>query len=58
MNRLVKRIAIAIRKHNRYNRTVRELSWLSDRELSDLGITRCDIPRIANQAVNNRDVRI
>jgi uncharacterized protein YjiS (DUF1127 family) len=49
MNKLVKRIAVAIRKHNRYNRTVRELSYLSDRELADLGINRCDIPSIANR---------
>ena len=51
MNRLVKRIAIAIRKHNRYTRTIRELSVLSDRELGDLGISRCDIPNVANRSV-------
>jgi uncharacterized protein YjiS (DUF1127 family) len=49
MNKLLKRIAVAIRKHNRYNRTVRELSYLSDRDLADLGINRCDIPSIANR---------
>jgi uncharacterized protein YjiS (DUF1127 family) len=49
MNKLLKRIAAAIRKHNRYNRTVRELSYLSDRDLADLGINRCDIPNIANR---------
>lgn len=30
-----------------YGITVRELSSLSDRELTDLGITRSDIPHIA-----------
>jgi uncharacterized protein YjiS (DUF1127 family) len=30
-----------------YGDTVRELSALNDRELSDLGITRSDIPRVA-----------
>ena len=31
----------------RYGRDVQELSRLSDRELTDIGITRCDIRRIA-----------
>jgi uncharacterized protein YjiS (DUF1127 family) len=34
----------------RYNRTVNELSQLSSRELSDLGIGRGDITRIAREA--------
>jgi uncharacterized protein YjiS (DUF1127 family) len=34
----------------RYNRTVNELSQLSTRELSDLGIARGDIARIAREA--------
>jgi uncharacterized protein YjiS (DUF1127 family) len=35
----------------RTNRTVAELSALSDRELSDLGFVRSDIRRIAREAV-------
>lgn len=35
----------------RYNRTVNELSALSNRELSDLGIARGDIQRVAREAV-------
>jgi uncharacterized protein YjiS (DUF1127 family) len=35
----------------RYNRTVSELSSLSNRELADLGIVRSDIQSIARQAV-------
>jgi len=31
----------------RYGRVVQELSRLSDRELADIGITRCDIDPIA-----------
>lgn len=34
-----------------YQQTRHELQWLSDRELSDLGIARCDIDRIAREAV-------
>jgi len=35
----------------RYNRTVSELSALSNRDLADLGISRSDIQRIARSAV-------
>jgi uncharacterized protein YjiS (DUF1127 family) len=37
----------------RYNRTVSELAALSNRELSDLGIARGDINRIAREAVRS-----
>jgi len=30
-----------------YRRTVRDLSALSDRDLADIGIMRCDIPVVA-----------
>jgi len=33
-----------------YSRTVTELQGLSNRELADLGIARCDIQRIAREA--------
>jgi uncharacterized protein YjiS (DUF1127 family) len=36
-----------IRAYLRYRETVRELSQLGDRELSDLGIVRYDIPNVA-----------
>lgn len=36
----------------RVKKTVSELSRLTDRELSDLGISRCDIDRIANEAAD------
>jgi uncharacterized protein YjiS (DUF1127 family) len=35
----------------RYSRTVSELEALSNRELSDLGMARADIRRIAREAV-------
>jgi uncharacterized protein YjiS (DUF1127 family) len=31
----------------RYNTSLRQLSQLGDRELSDIGISRSDIPRVA-----------
>jgi uncharacterized protein YjiS (DUF1127 family) len=36
-----------IQHWKRYGRVVQELSHLSDRELADIGIARCDIDRIA-----------
>ena len=37
----------------RYSRTVSELESLSSRELSDLGISRVDIPRLAREAARS-----
>lgn len=34
----------------RYSRTVAELESLSNRDLTDLGISRADIPRLAREA--------
>ena len=34
-----------------FRRTVAELDACSERDLHDLGIARCDIPRIAREAV-------
>jgi uncharacterized protein YjiS (DUF1127 family) len=35
------------RQWRRYNRSLRELNRLGDRELADIGISRGDIPRVA-----------
>jgi uncharacterized protein YjiS (DUF1127 family) len=40
-----------------YQRNVAELSQLSDRELSDIGLDRSDIPRVASGAYNGSSVR-
>ena len=37
-----------------YNRSLNELSRLGDRELADIGISRCDIPRVAWNAAHER----
>jgi uncharacterized protein YjiS (DUF1127 family) len=39
-----------VRKWNRYNRSMTELSRLGDRELADIGISRSDIQRVAWKA--------
>ena len=39
------------RNWRRYRETVNELSRLSNRELTDLGISRSDIPFVARKAV-------
>jgi uncharacterized protein YjiS (DUF1127 family) len=36
-----------IQEWKRYNQSLNELSRLGDRELADIGISRCDIPRLA-----------
>ena len=44
---MVSSIIRFIQHWKRYGRVVRQLSRLSDRELADVGINRCDIDRIA-----------
>ncbi|MER9843710.1 DUF1127 domain-containing protein [Mesorhizobium australicum] len=41
----------AFRNWRMYNETVRELNRLNARQLSDLGINRGDIERIARRAI-------
>jgi len=43
-----------IDQYLRYRRTVRELQLLTDRDLFDLGISRCDIDFIAKDSVKFR----
>jgi uncharacterized protein YjiS (DUF1127 family) len=44
---LMSQIMGFLRQWRRYNRSLRELSQLGDRELADMGISRSDIPRVA-----------
>jgi uncharacterized protein YjiS (DUF1127 family) len=46
------RIYAAYRNWRLFRRTYRELMQLSPRELSDLGISRGEIPEIARQSFN------
>lgn len=47
-------IVKAIRDYGDYRRTIRELAFLSDRELSDLGIARGQIRAAARMGVGGR----
>ena len=44
---LVAGLVRTLRVWRRYSESLRELNRLDDRELADIGITRCDIQRIA-----------
>ena len=47
------RLLRMLRVWRRYNENLRELNRLDDRELADIGITRCDIQRIAREGVEH-----
>lgn len=47
---MVKSVAEALERRRMYNRTLRELRALSNRELADLGIHRSMITRVALEA--------
>lgn len=51
---MLTKVTKALNRYNAYRRTSAELARLSDRELSDLGIARCDIDRIARTGVDAR----
>ncbi len=46
-----KKVSRWLRRQSRLRKTVRELSALTNRELSDIGVARCDIYRIARDLV-------
>jgi len=46
----IKIISQKLANWRRYRHAVRELSSLTDRELADIGISRCDIQSIAHEA--------
>ena len=46
------KVSRAISRYNKYRKIYNELSALEDRDLSDMGINRCDIPYVAKKAVS------
>ena len=51
MTKFQKRVSGWLKRQSRIRRTVRELSALTDKDLSDFGLSRCDIHRVATEAV-------
>ena len=51
MSKVGKRVSSWLKRQSRMRKTVRELSALTNRELSDIGVARCDIYRIARDLV-------
>ncbi|MFK8252477.1 DUF1127 domain-containing protein [Ancylobacter terrae] len=47
---LIESATAAVALHNHRRMVYRELSAMGERELQDLGISRCDIPRIARNS--------
>ena len=47
MKNIVNTITMALKRQAAYSQTVRELSALDNRQLTDLGITRADIRELA-----------
>jgi uncharacterized protein YjiS (DUF1127 family) len=43
-----------IQSWKRYHASLRELSQLGDRELADIGLARCDIPRVAWESAHQQ----
>ena len=55
---LVARLVRMLRVSRRYNENLRELNCLDDRELADIGITRCDIQRIEGRRARLTNVAV
>ena len=49
MSKVGRRVTSWLKRQARMRKTVRELSSLSNRELADIGLARCDIYRVANE---------
>jgi uncharacterized protein YjiS (DUF1127 family) len=47
------RIRLTLAKRKAFNATRAELSKLSSRDLADIGITRSDVTRLAQEAADN-----
>jgi len=53
MTQILENISTWLRRQEKARRTRKELYQLSDRDLADIGINRCDINRIASQEAIN-----
>lgn len=57
INQTIAVVAHAIMAYKVERRTIKELNRLSDRELSDIGITRYDIPAIAKYDASKKPAK-
>jgi len=49
----IKIISLKLAQWRRYRQIVRELSSMSDHELADIGVARCDIDSIAHTSTRD-----
>jgi uncharacterized protein YjiS (DUF1127 family) len=54
MNKLLQNIVKYYKAYVAYRNAVKELSSLSDHELQDIGISRCEIDNIAKQSCRDQ----
>lgn len=55
---MIKALIIAYKKHAVYMATYKELNSLSDKELHDLGIDRCDIERVSRESTYGEEIKV
>jgi len=51
MTQVIENVASWLSRQQKMRKTVRELNALTDKELSDIGVSRCDIYNIAKESV-------
>ena len=57
LGRIAQKLIASWAWYDTYRHTAHELGQLTDRELDDIGIPRCDIPAIAMEAANDAQKR-
>ena len=54
MTKIINNISSWLSQREQVRRTRRELAALTDKDLADIGVSRCDIDRIANDYLNKK----
>jgi uncharacterized protein YjiS (DUF1127 family) len=57
VRRLSAKLSDWLKEKHAYHQAISELSSMSDRELADIGVVRCDIPAIARDAAKAKYAR-
>jgi uncharacterized protein YjiS (DUF1127 family) len=52
MTQVIENIASWLKRQEKIRKTRNELNMLNDKDLADIGISRCDIDRISKGVVN------